>query len=279
MLASLVNGNVDDCISILDRGLQFGDGLFETLPVLEGQPLCLGRHLARLRAGCIRLSIPFPEILPEEVETLLSTRPENCSRAVMKIILTRGCSARGYGIPSDASPNRILNLFPWPDSLINLHDHGVAVEFSEHRCYAASPELAGLKHLNRLPQVMARRIFPEGCFETLLLDDLNYVIEGTMSNVFASIDGRWLTPDLRGAGIEGVIRSCILEDCPAGETAQVAELCRNDLLDADEIFLTNSLIGIVPVRRLAEREFDSFTNGHKIAAHLRNLHCLMPVDT
>jgi len=246
----LVNGREQDHLSARDRGLHFGDGVFETIALDEGRPLCLDRHLRRLAGGCRRLGIPVPAFATLEEEC--GRISEGAKRAVLKLMVTRGVSGRGYAPDADASPTRIVARHPWPRYAADVRRDGVAVRMCRTRL-GRNPCLAGIKHLNRLEQVLARmEENPARCDEGLMLDDRDRVIEGIMSNVFALRDGRLCTPDLSECGVAGIMRECVLEASKqlTGHAAQVVEMSAGDFFSADECFLTNSLIGIWPIRVL-----------------------------
>lgn len=244
----LVNGEPRDTVSVNDRGLQYGDGLFETIAVHAGRPLLLDRHLARLRRGAERLAIALPstDLLTGEAANLCA----EAQRAVLKIIVTRGCGGRGYACDAQAQPTRILKLSAWPERPAECARDGVAVRLCRTRL-ARNPRLAGIKHLNRLEQVLARAEWRDEYAEGLMSDDSGALIEGTMSNVFLVMDGVLATPALADCGVEGVMRAVVLDAAEAlGIAARVGRVAMEDFGNAQEVFLTNSLIGIWPVRGL-----------------------------
>lgn len=260
--AVLVNGRPVDTISALDRGLHYGDGLFETIAVHGGKPQHFDRHWQRLLDGCRRLAIQAPDEHDLIAESLALC--EKYERAVLKIILTRGCGGRGYrALP--AGPNhhrengwatRILLLYDWPRYSPDYHDHGIRMRICQTRL-SRNPVLAGIKHLNRLEQVLARSEWDDPAIgEGLMLDTDEYVIEGTMSNLFVVAGGTLVTPDLSNCGIRGVMRETILHYARReGIATRVATMSVSELDEADEIFICNSIIGIWPVRQLENRPF------------------------
>lgn len=244
----LINGRQQDQLSARDRGLHFGDGVFETIAVDQGRPLCLDRHLNRLAGGCSRLVIPVPGFATLEEECARAC--DGVDRAVLKLIVTRGVGGRGYAPGARASPTRILARHPWPQHEARLRNDGAAVRICRTRL-GRNPRLAGIKHLNRLEQVLARmEADPSQCDEGIMLDDRERVIEGIMTNVFVHRDGRLCTPDLSECGVAGIMREIVLEASKevTRAEAQVVTLSVDDLSTADECFLSNSLIGIWPIR-------------------------------
>jgi len=249
-----VNGVAVGCVDAADRGLQYGDGLFETMGVRDGQVSSWPRHMARLLAGCQRLGIQAVDDgqLAHEAAGLLA----GTERGVLKLIVTRGSGGRGYRVPENAEPRRILQLHPWPDFPPAAGEAGVAVRLCSTRL-SHNPLLAGIKHLNRLEQVLARREWDDSHIaEGLLLDIDGRLVEGTMSNLFLVRDEVLLTPDLRRCGVAGIMRSIILEHAERQSLgAEIRSLDSADLLAADEVFLCNSLIGIWPVSAVDGRQF------------------------
>ena len=250
----LINGQSADSISVLDRGLQYGDGLFETMAVIDGACPFWNAHMQRLQQGCERLQLPVPESSLLQAEADVLVRHEK--RAVLKLILSRGEGGRGYRYPDPVQPSRIFMRHPWPDYPQQNRREGVQVRFCS-TTLARQPALAGLKHLNRLEQVLARNEWQEAQIaEGLMLDENGNVIEGTMSNLFMVQNDILYTPDLSACGVAGIMRETILELARNADMAvRVTNITKDHLCEADEIFLTNSLIGIWPVNRLEGQTF------------------------
>ena len=239
-----MNGAV---VSAADRGLQYGDGVFETLTVRDGRALRLERHLARLADGCRRLGFDAPPVADE-----LRATCAGVERAVLKLIVTRGAGGRGYAVPAAAVPTHVLTLHAWPEHDPRWARGGVAVRWCDLRL-AAQPALAGLKHLNRLEQVLARAEWrgTDEWQEGLLCDAAGHVIEATAANLFVVRDGALRTPRVDECGVAGVVRALLLEAAASlGIAADEALLSRTDVDQADEVFLCNSVIGIWPVARI-----------------------------
>lgn len=249
----LLNGEPGRRIDIADRGFQYGDGLFETLEILNGAPLFLDRHLERLASGCERLLLPPPDLELLTREALAVSA--GTTRGVLKIILTRGEGGRGYRQPEPVYPNRLIGLYPFSDYPSSFHIHGVSVRICKTRL-GGNPALAGIKHLNRLEQVLARAEWrDDGIQEGLMQDSAGYVIEGCMSNVFMVRNGVVFTPELHECGVAGIVRGIIMDLC-RGNAIELREtrLPLANLARADEVFLTNSIIGVWPVIRIEEQQ-------------------------
>lgn len=251
----LINGEIADTISVADRGLNYGDGLFETLLVRRGQPRFWQAHMERLDKGCGQLGIARPEqsLLWREVQTVIAGRPE----CVVKIIVTRGVPAsgfsRGYAPPEQCAVSRIVSAHDPPQD----RDHGpagVRVRICELRLGQQSL-LAGIKHLNRLEQVMARAEWDDPEIgEGILLDQDGYVVSGTASNIFIVAGQRLLTPRLDRCGVRGIMRGEILKAFAA--RCEQRRITLDMLPEADEVFLCNGVRGIMPVGRIDDRRYD-----------------------
>jgi 4-amino-4-deoxychorismate lyase len=252
-MTTLINGKPGESISVLDRGFQYGDGIFETLAVANGEPLLWDGHMRRFFHGAARLGLKAPseELLRREAGQVC----DGVGRGVLKIVLTRGVSGRGYAPDVEGVSTRTVGLLPWPDYPACYRTHGVSVQFC-HTLITRHNILAGLKHLNRLEQILARMELKNDCAEGLMQDETGHVIEGTMTNLFVVSRGTLLTPDLNLSGVAGVMRELVLERAPAlSIDCRVVGLKRENILEADEVFLTNSLIGVWPVRRIDSREY------------------------
>ena len=252
-MTTLIDGKPGESISILDRGFQYGDGIFETLAVANSEPLLWDRHLHRFLHGAARLSLKAPsvDLLRREAEQVCRGN----ERGVLKIILTRGISGRGYAPNMDAATTRAVSLLPWPDYPARLRTDGVNVQFCRN-LITRHPVLAGLKHLNRLEQILARMELKNGCAEGLMQDETGHIIEGTMTNIFIVSRGALLTPNLAHSGVDGVMRGLVLERASTlSMDCRVTGLTREVILGADEVFLTNSLIGIWPVRQIESQDY------------------------
>ena len=263
----LLNGVQADSLSLQDRGLQYGDGLFETIAVHNQQFEFWQRHMQRLHEGCqrLRISAPDPELLLAEARRLLDGRTE----AVLKIIISRGQGGRGYRAPleSETKPSRILAVYDMPDYPAANQSNGIAARYCDTRL-GTSPALAGIKHLNRLEQVLARSEWQdESIFEGLMLAAHGRVTAGTMSNLFFVKEGILCSPDLSNAGVAGIMREVILEIARKQKIeVEIAHFSRADLSSADEVFISNSLIGVWPVRQLEQQQFSIGPVTQKIIA-------------
>lgn len=264
---TLVNGTAQTTLPIGDRGLLYGDGVFRTLRVSRGRPQWWSAHMQKLAEDAARLAIPAPPpaVWEREVADLLSAAPDEC---VLKLILTRGPGPRGYRPAVQPEPSRIVQISAWPARIEAVAARGAVLHVCALRL-AEQPRLAGIKHLNRLENVLASMEWPEGgADEGLLLDMTGRVVSGVSSNVFIYRDGRLLTPRLDRCGVAGVTRRRVLEQAARLKTPVVeADIRLDEVEGADEVFLTNSLIRLWPVSRLGDHRWGE----PRLAAELRRL--------
>jgi len=239
----------------LDRGLEFGDGLFETIAVFDGRTRLLERHLARLAHGCARHGIVAPPLAALRAELEAAARTPGTG--VLKLIVSRGAGGTGYASEPAQAPRRWLAALPARPRPAAAADEGVVLRELAVRL-AEQPLLAGLKHLNRLEQVLARRELAAGApaAEGLMLDVQGRPVCGTMSNVFAVLDSRLVTPSLERCGVAGVMRAALIDAWrAAGVAVEVRDLTRAELAAASELFLSNALIGVWPVATFDGRRY------------------------
>jgi len=256
-VSALVNGIAGVELSVLDRGLHFGDGVFETIACLHGRARFLALHLERLTLGCQTLGFPPPpqDLLRDEVERLARAQ----DRSIVKLIVTRGpATVRGYAANGREQATRLAIRYPWPVEDPVLQRQGVSVALAAMRL-GENPALAGLKHCNRLEQILARNELEAAeAVEALMLSRSGKLVSGIMTNVFL-VDGspqspRLRTPAIDSCGVAGVMRRVVLREAArAGIPATECALWPADLAAATEIFLTNARVGIWPVSRLGER--------------------------
>ena len=266
----LVNGVLTDHLPCGDRAIQYGDGLFETIAVCDGRIEFWQRHMQRLAAGCKRLGIPVPDAgqLLGEARTLL-----NGNNGILKITISRGQGGRGYRPPAlaESTPTRMLACYPWPDHSADHSTLGIVLRYCTTPA-TMNPALAGIKHLNRLEQVLARGEWCDTAVAEGVMSDMNgNIIEGTMSNLFFVRAGQLHTPDLSNSGVAGIIRAVIMElACSLNLRLQCQRYSRDDLESADEIFVTNSVVGIWQVRQIEKRSYPPGEITHQLQDGLNN---------
>lgn len=259
--ARIFVGDIEvDAVPPNDRGLAYGDGVFETMRAFGGSVPWWARHWQRLTRGIDLLGIKAPDEVRvrEAAESLL----EGCD-SVVKLIVTRGIGTRGYG-PSPSQPTWIVSRHPVPK-----HVEAITLRWC-HLRLAEQPALAGIKHCNRLEQVLARaewlHLPPDEMYadDGLMLDSQGHVVGATAGNVFALRNGHWVTPPLDRCGVRGVCREWMLAEPGAAE----ARLAPSDIRSADAIFVCNAVRGILPVARLGDRTWSPHPQVARLRARL-----------
>lgn len=251
--ACLIDGTAASQLSVTDRGLNYGDGLFETLRVSGGQIALLAYHLARLRRGMQALRLQADVELIEAEWRELAAR---LGEGVIKLTLTRGSGQRGYAIPASAHSVRIQQCLA-PVSYPRERWHKGVRLFACTTRLARQPLLAGIKHLNRLEQVLARSEWSDPSYaEGLVCDTRGFPIECTMSNLFLRTAEGWVTPVLDECGVRGVMRDYLIDQlCANAEPVEEQELDYQALMTATEVFCCNSLYGVWPVVSLQHKRW------------------------
>jgi 4-amino-4-deoxychorismate lyase len=255
---SWVDGQPADTVSSADRGLQYGDGLFETISCIAGQPRWLARHLARLRRGCERLRIGFSAF--DELADEITGHAAGQERCILKLILTRGSAhRRGYRPSGDETPTRILSRHAWPSE---PHASGAhfRVGISGVRL-GMNPNLAGLKHLNRLEQVLAQQQLGAAPLEeVLMLSSAGHVIGGSMSNLFLADESGLLSPSIDECGVAGIVRALVCDAAERrGKPVRIRPIEAAELALVREAFLTNVRWGVRSITALEGRRLEQST--------------------
>ncbi len=246
-----------------DRGLHYGDGLFETMRFNgQGEVPLWAYHRQRLQHGLSVLG--FPDSSFTQIEHAFLTLPEESRQSGGKLLISRGVGERGYAPSENPQIQLLWHAFTAPEWAINRFPQGFKADFSSVKL-APQPLLAGVKHLNRLEQVLIRSRFAQDCQEMVVCDNVGNVVEGCMSNLFILKDSKLYTPKIETCGVNGVIRRWLLEN----ETVNAVRLLPEDLLSAEALFFCNSLNGIVPVSHLAERQYSSKYQGWQTILNLQ----------
>ena len=245
----LVNGSFDQVISPIDRGFAYGDGVFRTMRMSNSLPDYWPQHYQKLVADCAAIGIvcPSAELLMSDLQQLFAID----EIAVAKIVITRGDGARGYAPPAITTPMRVVIKSAMPQYKSNQLVNGVNLHLCDLKI-AHQPKLAGIKHLTRLENVMARMEWhDETIFDGLLLDQQGSVIECTMSNVFARVGNTLMTPDLSQCGVSGITRQRIIGLATVLKlNVVIANISLDELLQADEVVICNSLFGAFQVSKI-----------------------------
>lgn len=236
-------------LDVADRGLAYGDGLFETLRLRHGKPEWWSEHFARLSWGCRQLGLPAPSAsdLRARIAAAVAESPPE-TRGVLKLTYTAGSSARGYRRPDPIWPTVLIQCGPVSDRIAAWQTQGLSVGLQPTK-FPGVPHLTGLKHLNRLPQVLCRQTCPEAMDECLMMSPEGLVSGGIQSNFFWFEEGCWHTPPVSGAGIAGTVRAALIASLGVRRTP----LAPGRLSVAEAAVMTNSVWGLVPVRTIQGR--------------------------
>lgn len=258
----LVNGKPGNLIGIRDRGLLYGDGVFRTMRVIRGRAQHWPLHYQKLQHDCDALGIACPDfgLLSGELDKLLAQYPDS----VAKLVVTRGEGIRGYAPRNCVNPSHFWDISSLPAYPSDWTKHGIKAKLCRLRL-SQQPRLAGIKHLNRLENVLAAAEWDDVSLldpeiaEGLLLDTDGNVIEGTRSNLFAVSRGELITPELTRCGVAGVQRDRVIEwAIQHGMPLQIRNAGLEEVLHADELFLVNSIIGLWPIRELEQHRWTTF---------------------
>lgn len=262
----LINGQASSGLSVLDRGLSYGDGVFRTILVKAGLPHHWSLQYQKLAEDCqaLNISCPSEDVLHQDIKALFDDPLDG----VAKIIVTRGESARGYGYAADISANRIVIKSQIPAYPAINQTHGVSLHLCQLRL-GLQPKLAGVKHLNRLENVLARAEWNDvKIADGLLLDTHGNVIECTMSNVFARFGNDLITPSLDECGVAGTARALIINNAAQlNLSVKVESMSLDKLMQSDEMIICNSLLGAWQVVNLNGQQWAK----QKLDAQLREM--------
>lgn len=246
-----INGQQQKDIMVTDRGLAYGDGLFTTAKIIDGKVVLLDKHIERLQDGCKKLKLHLSSHV--NLNEQLQQVSKGFSQAVLKVIITAGSGGRGYsrlGLDDDAA-NIIIMVSDFPSHYENMALKGISLANSNQQI-GTSSMLAGIKHLNRLEQVLLRAELDERCEDDLIVtDNQGNVVEATSANVFYWLGEQLCTPEIVTAGVDGLIRQAIIVHNP---NVKIRKTSLSDLNKAEGIFICNSLMGIMPVKTYNERQ-------------------------
>ncbi len=244
-----VGGTQVDALPAHDRGLAYGDGVFETMRVHAGTLPLWSRHRARLIEGARRLGLALPPI--DVIERHIRDAIGCIDAGVLKLLVTRGSGGRGYAPPADQVPTWMLTLHPLPSTSTTTSLYGLRLHWCQTRL-AVQPALAGIKHCNRLEQVVARtECDPAVCDEGLMLSTAGDVICATAANLLLLRDGQWFTPAVETCGVAGVCRSWLIEN----GLVEVGIVSPHAVETAEALALCNAVRGILPVSSLDVIEY------------------------
>lgn len=250
----IVNGELNGLLSPHDRGVAYGDGVFTTMACRSETIELWSLHAQRLERDLERLHIVLSlDDICANMMTLKATLTElQLSEGVFKVMITRGDGQRGYRYASGTSPTCCITYSAMPQHINQWRQDGIHVRVCNQRL--STDPLPGVKHLNRLQQVMARAEWADTfndvvVHEGLMLDEDDIVVEAIAANVFWVKGDVLYTPSLEQAGIRGVMRECILNQAEQlGLNVQIGRFCLEDVLQSDELFISNSLLHVAQVK-------------------------------
>lgn len=260
----LINGQRQAILPVNDRAVQFGDGCFSTAVVKNGKISFAEQHIHRMRLACEKLLIPFSDwaLLLDEMSALAAAE----ERAVIKVIISRGSGGRGYSAANCRLPTRIIGLSPFPDFYDEWKTQGIRLALSPV-CLGVNPTFAGIKHLNRLEQVLIRTHLEQmPAQEALVLDSEGWLTECCAANLFWRKGNQVFTPYVDRAGVNGTMRQHILR-CLQNSAWQVSEVREklDTLADADELFICNALMPVIPVKQAESWHYKTHELYHFLA--------------
>jgi len=260
-----VNGKKVNKISINDRGLAYGDGIFTTAKIANGEVKLFKQHIERLKSGCNLLKISGVDY--NALSLHLIDIAKSYELAVLKIVITSGEGGRGYSRVGVGQPNIIIKVSEFPAKYTQWKNSGISLGDASIQL-GINPMFAGLKHLNRLEQVLIRDELDQTSFDDLLVLNIHkHIIETTCANVFWFKGDELYTPEISDSGVAGIFRAELLRKKP---TIHIVKENRLEILNADAIFITNSIMEIVPIINYAQRDF-SLEKVHQFKAHIETL--------
>jgi 4-amino-4-deoxychorismate lyase len=257
------NGSDSTQVSAFDRGLAYGDGFFTTICIHHGRPVFWERHVQRLQICAQRLQ--FPAYPFEDLYQVCLDEAQGAEWATVKILVTRGLGGRGYSLEGCDTPAVLVSAHLYPHHYHAWQQTGIHLGVCQQRL-GYQPMLAGLKTLNRLEQVLLKaELDAQGWPEAVVLDAQDQVVEAVSANVFWRKGKRIFTPDLQRAGVCGVMRAFVMQSLATDSPVEPVVAGLNVLLQADEVWITNALMGIVPITGIQDVDYQN----HDMATQLQ----------
>ncbi|WP_334058177.1 aminodeoxychorismate lyase [Alteromonas sp. S005] len=245
-----------------DRAFNYGDGVFTTLLVSEHHVELLPYHLSRLEhdATAIKLNIDIRSLeaaIAEQVKAIKNGSGDNASsKYVLKVHVSGGQAGRGYARSEDSEALVRFSQHPYPVHYDGLANDGATVICAQTRL-AIQPLLAGVKHMNRLEQVLVKHeVDDAGAHDAIVCDTQDNIIEASAGNVFFYLNDQWYTPSLKGSGVNGVVRQCLIDSLLNDNCSlHVGEYDLSYLRKASAVVITNALMGVMPVKKIQMPDF------------------------
>jgi len=247
-----INGNQEQHLSLSNRGLAYGDGVFTTAKVIDGKVQLLSAHIERLTKSCQKLKITLPDMVNIREELIIIAKRFPLS--VAKVIITTGEGGRGYSRQGCSTSQVIITFHPFPKNYNSMQQQGIHLGVSSLKI-GVNPLTAGIKHLNRLEQVLIREELDNRNEDDLLvLNCFDNIIEASAANVFWLKNDIWFTPKLTESGVEGLMRNHILQSCSDKRSINVVNEKLSAIEGIEAMFICNSVMGIMPVRQFQEHQ-------------------------
>ncbi|WP_193014368.1 MULTISPECIES: aminodeoxychorismate lyase [Gammaproteobacteria] len=269
-----VNGQQQQNVDASDRAIQFGDGCFTTLAIEKGKPTLLSTHINRLKQGCDVLFLPYPN-WSELERHIIDIASDTQVKGVIKVIISRGYGGRGYSPNGLFTPTVITSLSSYPEHYRHQQNKGVSLGLSPVTL-GRNPMLAGIKHLNRLEQVLIKYHLEKTEFDDVLVcDNEGYLVEANAANLFWRKGKTLFTPDLTDSGVNGIMRQSIFQIAQNYHwKIDIVREKPETLYHADEIWLTNSLMPVIPVSRITFSDDKCYQYPCREYYHVVLQHCL-----
>ncbi|ORT50333.1 4-amino-4-deoxychorismate lyase [Vibrio sp. qd031] len=249
-----INGVKQEHVPALDRSFQYGDGCFTTIQTQFGELRHWELHVERMQACLNTLGIATPPW--RDIKHQLMDIALDDPIAGVKLLISRGSGGRGYASPHNAHSLIMSNHFAYPQHYPQWQTDGIKLGISRIKL-GHNPLLAGHKHNNRLEQVLVKNdLDAQQVDDGVVLDINEHIVETSSANIFWRKGSTLYTPILDKAGVAGIIRRLIIQDAePLGFKALLGRFDLVDLHDADEVFVSNALLGVAPVVQVGERRY------------------------
>ena len=240
-------------ISVLDRGFTHGDGLFETMRVYSGKIFRLEHHLDRLFQSARSILIELP-ITRNEIRSAIyaAIKLNGLSNSIVRLTVTRGELDSGVNVDYSSPPTIVILVKPVKAISIKTYKEGIGIKLYKKSAIRTQGISNKIKSCNYLSNIILREnALKENFFEAILLDHNHNVTEGTISNIFIIKNNQLKTPITNEFVLSGIIRQAILDLCLENNIPfKEDRITERELYEADELFLTNSAIEILPVRNI-----------------------------
>jgi len=243
-----INGKINNEISIADRAFNYGDGIFTTAKISHGQIEYLAQHIARLSTSCDVFSINFSQ--KEDLILEITNQAKLYEQGVIKIVITAGQGGRGYSRKGVGKSNIVISIHDVPPHYEGWQEEGINLGIATHQL-GLNPMLKGVKHLNRLEQVLIRAELDQQSKDDLVVTNINnQIIEASAANIFWFKDEQLFTPNLDESGVFGIIRQQVIDST---SDINIVKADIKVLEEATAIFICNCVMGIIPVKTYKNR--------------------------